>query len=492
MADASPSVPVGQEPAITKTINADVCVIGAGSAGLTAAGGAGGLGRKTILIEGHKMGGDCLNFGCVPSKTLIASAKVAHTMRDAARFGIEPVEPKVDFLKVIERVGQVIDDLAHHDSAERMKEEFNVDTLQARARFVGPREVVAGDTKVIAKHFVIATGSSAFVPPIPGLDEVSYLTNESVFSQRFQPEHLIVLGGGPIGMEMAQAHRLLGSKVTVIEMGTVFGKDDPELVDVVRNQIIQDGVELREGHQAKAVRQEGRTITVTVQTPDGETAEISGDQLLVAVGRRPNVQDLGLEQAGIDYTARGIKVNDFLQTTNRRIFAVGDVTGGLQFTHVAGAHGRIALNNILLKVLKKKFNPDIVPWVTYTEPELAHVGLTEHQIKERGMRYEVVRAPFQDNDRANAEGATDGLLKVLVAKNGKILGVDAVGAHAGEIVQQYALAVANGLKIGAFDNMIAPYPTLGEISKAAADSYSFDKLFTPLNKAAIKLLAMFD
>ncbi|NRA30041.1 MAG: FAD-dependent oxidoreductase [Parvularculaceae bacterium] len=477
---------------MTKTIKADVCVIGAGSAGLTAAGGAGGLGRKTILIEGHKMGGDCLNFGCVPSKTLIASAKVAHTMRDAARFGIEAVEPKVDFLKVIERVGQVIDDLAHHDSAERMKEEFNVDTIQARAKFVGPREVVAGDTKVIAKHFVIATGSSAFVPPIPGLDQVSYLTNETVFSQRFQPEHLIVLGGGPIGMEMAQAHRLLGSKVTVVEMGKVFGKDDPELVEVVRDQLLRDGVELREGHQAKSVRQEGRTIIVTVETPDGQSTEISGDQLLVAVGRRPNVQGLGLEEAGIEYSPRGIKVDDYLLTTNKRVYAVGDVTGGLQFTHVAGAQGRIALNNILLKVLKKKFNPDIVPWVTYTEPELAHVGLTEGQLKERGIAYEVVRAPFHDNDRANAEGATEGLLKVLVAKNGKILGVDAVGAHAGEIVQQFALAVANGMKIGAFDNMIAPYPTLGEISKAAADTYSFDKLFTPLNKAAIKLLAMFD
>jgi len=492
LADASNAVPVEQEVAVTKTIKADVCVIGAGSAGLTAAGGAGGLGRKTILIEGHKMGGDCLNFGCVPSKTLIASAKVAHTMRDAARFGIEPVEPKVDFLKVIGRVAQVIDDLAHHDSAERMKEEFNVDTIKARAKFVGPREVVAGDTKVIAKHFVIATGSSAFVPPIPGLDQISYLTNETVFSQTFQPKHLIVLGGGPIGMEMAQAHRLLGSQVTVVEMGSVFGKDDPELVQVVRDQILRDGVDLKEGHKALSVRQDGETITVTVETPDGQQTEISGDQLLVAVGRRPNVQGLGLEEAGIEYSGRGIKVNDYLETTNSRVYAVGDVTGGLQFTHVAGAHGRIALNNILLKVLKKKFDADIVPWVTYTEPELAHVGLTEGQLKERGIAYEVVRAPFHDNDRANAEGSTEGLVKVLVAKNGKILGVDGVGAHAGEVIQQFALAIANGLKMTAFDKMIAPYPTLGEISKAAADTYSFDKLFTPLNKAAIKLLAMFD
>lgn len=493
MADASGAVKTNEGTRVTKTIHADVCVIGAGSAGLTAAGGAGGLGRKTILIEGHKMGGDCLNFGCVPSKTLIASAKVAHTMKDAARFGIEPVaEPKVDFLKVIARVQKVIADLAYHDSEERMKEEFGVDTIRARAKFVGPREVMAGDTLVKAKHFVIATGSSAFVPPIPGLEGTGYLTNETVFTQTFQPKKLLVLGGGPIGAEMAQAHRLLGSEVTIIEKGRIFGKDDPELVDVVRKRLIADGIEIREGTGATAVRKEGETFIVTVETEDGKTEELSGDQLLVAVGRKANVDGLGLEEAGVEYSPKGIKVDDHLQTTNSRIYAVGDVNGGLQFTHVAGAQGRIALNNILLKVIKKKFNPDIVSWVTYTEPELAHVGLTEGQLKERGIKYEVARATFDHNDRANAEGEPEGLLKVYVDGNGKIRGADAVGAHAGEIMQQFALAVSSGMKIGAFDDMIAPYPTLGEISKAAADEYSFDKLFTPFNKAAIKLLALFD
>ena len=342
-----------------------------------------------------------------------------------------------------------------------------------------------------AKHFVVATGSSAFVPPIPGLDNVSYLTNESVFHQTFQPEHLIVLGGGPIGCEMAQAHRLLGSKVTVIEMGKIFGKDDQELVDVIRQKFLREGVNLMEGTKAMRVDQAGREITVTVEV-DGETKTVTGDQLLVAVGRRPNVDGLNLEAAGIEYSPRGIKVDASLRTTNPRVYGVGDVTGGLQFTHVAGYHGRLALKNILLKFLGGKTNTDIVPWVTYTEPELAHVGLTEAQIKERKIAYEVVRAPMHDNDRANAEGEPEGLLKVYVAKNGKILGADVVGLHAGEIIQQFALAVANGMKITAFDKMIAPYPTLGEISKAAYDEYSFAKLFTPLNKAAIKLLAMFD
>jgi pyruvate/2-oxoglutarate dehydrogenase complex dihydrolipoamide dehydrogenase (E3) component len=478
--------------ATRKRIKVDACVIGAGSAGLTAAGGLGALGRKVVLVEGGKMGGDCLNYGCVPSKTLIASARTAHTMRDAARFGITPVKPEVRFLDVMARIKSVIADLAHHDSEERMKEEFGVDTIRAYARFTGPREVTAGDTVIEAKHFVIATGSSAFVPPIEGLKEAGYLTNESVFDQTFQPKHLIVLGGGPIGMEMAQAHRLLGSKVTVIEKGRIFGKDDPELVAVVRKRLEEDGVEILEGFEAKKVAKGGETFTVSIVSEDGTERMVEGDQLLVAVGRKPNVEGLDLEKAGIEYSPRGIKVDDSLKTTNSRVLAIGDVTGGLQFTHVAGYQGRLAVKNILLKALGSKNETDHVPWVTYTEPELAHVGLTENQVRERGIKHSVVRAPFHDNDRANAEGETDGLVKVLVGSDGKILGADIVGAHAGEVVQQFALAVANGLKMSAFDKMIAPYPTLGEISKAAADTWSFEKLFTPLNKAAIRALALFD
>ena len=492
MADASGTAVPGEVSNPTKTLNVDVLVIGAGSGGLTAAGGAGALGRKTVLLEGGKMGGDCLNYGCVPSKTLIASAKAAHAMRDAGRFGVTPVEPEVDFQKVIARVAQVIEDLAHHDSAERMKEEFNVDTIAEYGRFVGPREVVAGDTLIKAKQIVVATGSSAFVPPIPGLDQVDYITNETVFSQQTQPKHLIVLGGGPIGSEMAQAHRLLGSKVTIVEMGKIFGRDDPELADVIRKRFIEDGIDLREGHKAKSVTQDGDQISVVVETPSGEDTTITGDRLLVALGRRPNVDGLDLEKAGIEYTPRGIKADAHLRTTNPRVYGVGDVTGALQFTHVAGYHGRTALKNILLKFLGSKTNHDIVPWVTYTEPELAHAGLTEAQLKERNISYEVVRVNYLDNDRANAEGATEGIVKVLVGKGGKIYGADIVGLHAGEVIQQYALAVANGLTMAAFDKMISPYPTLGEITKAANDEWSFKRTFTTFNKVAVKLLAMFD
>lgn len=492
MADAGGTDGLSPEARITETIRADICVIGAGSAGLTAAGGAGALGRKTVLVEGHRMGGDCLNFGCVPSKTLLASAKAAHTMRSADRFGLAPHGPRVDFARVMERVQKVIRDLAHHDSEERMKTEFGVDTIRETARFTGPREVVAGTTRIRAKHFVIATGSSPAVPAIPGLDSVPYLTNETVFTQTFQPRHLIVLGGGPIGCEMAQAHRLLGSRVTVVERGSILGRDDPELVEVLRDRLITDGVELLEGASAREVTREGSDLVVTTQSGDGQLRRVSGDQILVALGRRPNVAGLGLEAAGVRYSDQGIEVNGKLETSNRRIYAVGDVTGGPQFTHVAGAQGRIALNNILLKVLSKRFDPGIVPWVTYTEPELAHVGLTEHQLKMRGIRYEVVRAPFHDNDRANAESETAGLLKVFAGKGGRILGADVVGAHAGEVIQPFALAVANGLPITAFDRMIAPYPTFGEISKAAADTYGFSRLFTPLNRAALRLLGIFD
>jgi pyruvate/2-oxoglutarate dehydrogenase complex dihydrolipoamide dehydrogenase (E3) component len=390
------------------------------------------------------------------------------------------------------RVKKVIGDLAYHDSAERMKEEFGVDTIRAYARFTGPREVTAGGVVVEANHFVIASGSKPFVPPIEGLEGSDYLTNESVFDQTFQPKHLLVLGGGPIGMEMAQAHCLLGSEVTVVEKGKILGKDDPELVAVVRDRLKADGVEILEGFEAKKVTKKDGVFALTLTTEDGSERNVEGDQLLVAVGRRANVEGLDLEKAGVEYSARGIKVDESLKTTNSRIYAIGDVTGGLQFTHVAGYQGRLAVKNILLKALGGKNETDHVPWVTYTEPELAHVGLTEQQAKDRGFDTTVVRAPFHDNDRANAEGETGGLVKVLIGKDGKILGADVVGSHAGEVVQQFALAVANDLKIGAFDKMIAPYPTLGEISKAAADKWSFAKLFTPLNKAAIKALALFD
>ncbi len=489
MTDSSGKAP--QETAPARRTKADLCVIGAGSGGLTAAGGAGALGRKTILIEGHKMGGDCLNYGCVPSKTLLASAKAAHAMRDAARFGVTPVDPEVQFLDVMDRVSDVIASIAHHDSEERMKQEFGVETIRAHARFTGPKTIRAGDTEIEAKHVVIATGSRPFVPQIEGLEGTGYLTNETVFSQTFQPRHLIILGGGPIGAEMAQAHALLGSKVTVIEKGKALGKDDPELAEIVKTRLRADGVDLREGREAVRVEKTAEGFAVSVKSDEGE-AVIEGDQLLVAVGRTPNVEDLGLEAAGIEYSPRGIKVDGKLKTTNSRVYAIGDCTGGLQFTHVAGAQGRLALKNILLKGLGGSFDPDIVPWVTYTEPELAHAGLTEAQLKERGTSYEVVRAPFHDNDRANAEGETEGLLKVLVGKNGKILGADVVGLHAGEVIGQFSLAIANGMKLDAFDKMIAPYPTLGEISKAAADDYGFKKLFTPFNKAALGVLAMFD
>ncbi|MEE4207872.1 MAG: FAD-dependent oxidoreductase [Parvularcula sp.] len=484
---------VRDEPATTepaRTLKVDICVIGGGSAGLTAAGGAGLAGRKTVLIEGGKMGGDCLNYGCVPSKALLASAKAAQTVRDAQGFGVGASSPDVDFGGVLARVQRVIGDLAHHDSQERFETEFGVTVLREHARFVGPNAVIAGATRVEAKHFVIATGSSPFVPPIEGLENVPYLTNETVFDERPRPEHLIVLGGGPIGAEMAQAHRRLGCNVTVVEQGQILGKDDPELVEFVRRRLRDEGVVLRERTKAVRVRQEGERVVLSVDGPEGKD-EIIGDQLLVAVGRRANTGGVGLGEAGVSTTERGIEVDDRMRTSNKSIYAVGDVTGGLQFTHVAGHQGRLALKNILLAGFGGTIDKDIVPWVTYTEPELAHVGLTETQIKERKLSHDVVRAPYSDNDRANTEDAAEGLLKVYVGKGGRVLGASVVGLHAGEVIQTFAFAVAHKMKISDFDKAILPYPTLGEIAKAAADSYSFERTFTPFNKFALKLLGRF-
>jgi pyruvate/2-oxoglutarate dehydrogenase complex dihydrolipoamide dehydrogenase (E3) component len=486
MADAGATLTGKKNPA-ERTLKVDICVIGAGSGGLTAAGGAGLAGRRTVLIEGGEMGGDCLNYGCVPSKTLIASAKAAQAVREAAGFGIGAGEPDVDFSAVLGRVHDTIADLAHHDSQERFENEFGVTVLRARARFVAPDAVLAGNTRVEAEHFIIAAGSSPFVPPIEGLDGVHYLTNETLFDDRPRPRHLIVLGGGPIGMEMAQAHRRLGSEVTVVEKGSILGKDDPELVGIVRDRVLAEGVILKEGFEAAKVGMDGEDIVVTVESDKGRE-DVRGDQLLVALGRRANVAGLDLEKAGVEYSDQGIKVDERLRTTNKKIYGVGDVTGGLQFTHVAGHQGRLALKNILLAGFGGKMDNDIVPWVTYTDPELAHVGLTEAQVRERKISHDVVRAPYSDNDRANTEDATEGLLKVYVGKGGRILGASAAGRHAGEVIQPLALAVANGLKLSALDKTIMPYPTIGEIAKAAADTYSFERTFTPFNKFLLKIL----
>ena len=469
-----------------RTIPADICVIGGGSGGLSVAAGAAQMGARTVLIEKHKMGGDCLNTGCVPSKALIAAGEAAEAARQSGRFGVNGHEPAIDFAKVHDHVHGVIAGIAPHDSVERF-EDLGVTVIQGAARFTGPREVEVEGRKIQARRFVIATGSAPAVPPIPGLDEVPFLTNESVFDLTERPEHLIVIGGGPIGAELAQAQRRLGARVTLLEMFSLMGKDDPEAAEVVRQRLTAEGVEIQEGIRIEKVARKGNGITVSIEQA-GAVTEIDGSHVLVAAGRRPNVNGLGLQAAGVDYSPRGIVVDRRLRTSNRKIFAIGDVIGGLQFTHVAGYHAGIVVRNALF-ALPAKVDESAVPWVTYTDPEVAQVGLTEAQAQElHGDGVRVSRWSFAENDRARAERATEGFVKVVTGKRGRILGVTLVGRHAGELLQPWVLAMSQGLKIGAMAGIIAPYPTLGEINKRAAGAYFTDALFSARTRGLVGLL----
>lgn len=452
-------------------IRCDLLVIGAGSGGLSVAAGAAQMGADVVLLEGGKMGGDCLNYGCVPSKALIASAKVAHGMTTAAPYGISPRSPEIDYAAAKDHVKQAIATIAPVDSQERF-EGLGVRVIREFGRFVDSRTVEAGQHSITARRVVIATGSSPFVPPIPGLDEVPYLTNESLWELRERPAHLLIIGGGPIGMEMAQAHRRLGCRVTVIEGGKAFAKDDPETAAVVLEALRDEGVEIAEDAQASAVRKDGPNITV--ETEDGRS--FTGSHLLVAVGRKANVEGLDLEKAGIKRTKTGVDVDDNLRTANRRVYAVGDAAGGMMFTHVAGYHGGQVIRPLLFG-LPGKARTAHLPTATYTDPELAQVGLTEAQAREKhGDKAEVARFEYAHNDRAIAERKTAGLIKVMVV-GGKPVGASIAGHQAGEHIALWSLAIANGLKMSQVSAMVAPYPTYAEINKRAAGAYFTPRLF---------------
>ncbi len=451
-------------------INTDLCVIGAGSGGLSVAAGAVQMGARVVLLEGGKMGGDCLNYGCVPSKALIAAAKAAHGMTSGARYGVTPVEPQVDYAAAKDHVAGAIAAIEPHDSQERF-EELGVRVIREYGRFISRTEVQAGEAVIKARRFVIATGSSPLVPPIPGLEEIPYYTNETIFDLRERPERLIVVGGGPIGMEMAQAHGRLGSRVTVIEGFKALGKDDPELAVTVLDRLRQEGIEIVEDALVEKVS--GSRGNITIHTKDGSS--YSGTHLLMAVGRKTNIEGLDLDRAGVAHD-RAVNVDASLRTTNRRIYAIGDAAGGLQFTHVAGYHAGVIIRSMLFG-LPAKVTDRHIPWATYTDPELAQVGLTEAQAREEhGDALEVVRFEFSGNDRAVAEGSTDGLVKVMIVK-GRPVGASIVGSHAGELIQVWALAIANRLKIGAVAGMVAPYPTRGEANKRVAGAYFTPRLF---------------
>jgi pyruvate/2-oxoglutarate dehydrogenase complex dihydrolipoamide dehydrogenase (E3) component len=472
----------------SETITADICVIGAGSGGLSVAAAAAAFGRSVVLIERHKMGGDCLNYGCVPSKALLAAGKRAHAMRTASAFGITGVDPEINPRAVHDHVHSVIAAIAPNDSVERFTG-LGVRVILAAARFIDKSTVMAGEHRIKARRFVIATGSTPAVPPIPGLDNVPYLTNETIFDNQERLHDLIVIGGGPIGLELAQAHSRLGSRVTVIEAVKALSKDDPELTKVVLEELAAEGVTIREN--TKVERVEGGLGRVRVHVAAGDKKEvIEGTHLLLAVGRKPTTADLGLEAAGIRYDAKGIKVNAGLKTSNRRVFAIGDAAGGLQFTHVANYHAGIVIRRALFR-LPAKVDTRIIPWVTFTDPELAHVGLSEAEAVKSAGKINVLRWPYHENDRAQTERETVGQIKVVTAKNGTILGATIVGAQAGELIQMWALAISQKMKIKAMIGWVSPYPTLGEINKRAAYRYYATAPNNPKVRKIIKFLAKF-
>ena len=471
---------------MSNVIDTDICVIGGGSGGLSVAAGAVQMGARVVLIEKGKMGGDCLNSGCVPSKSLIAAGHAAETYRRSGRFGVNGHAPEIDFARVHDHVHGVIAAIAPHDSEERF-ESLGCTVIKAPARFTGPREVEADGTRIRARRFVIATGSSPAVPPTPGLDAVPYLTNETVFDLTEAPEHMIVVGGGPIGAEMAQAHRRLGARVTQIARSKMMPKDDPDAVAVVRRRFAEEGIDLLEHTGVLDVEQAGNGVAVNIETA-GERKRLEASHLLVAAGRKPNIGGLDLETAGIRHSKRGIDVDTRLRTSNPKVFAIGDVAGGYQFTHMASYHAGIVIRNAVFG-LPAKVNYRAVPWVTYTDPEVAHVGMTEAKARKTlGTDVKALSWPYTENDRAQAERDTEGLIKVVVDGKGRVVGATIVGHGAGDQLLAWILAVQNRMKIGAMASVIVPYPTRGEVSKRAAGSYYTPSLFSDRTRGIVSLI----
>ncbi len=467
----------------------DICVIGAGSGGLTIAAAAASFGVSVVLIEKGKMGGDCLNYGCVPSKALIAAGKAADAMRHAHKFGIKSVEPDVDFKAVHDHVHAVISAIAPNDSVERFTA-LGVKVIEAAGKFIDKNTVEAGEFHIKARRFVIATGSSAFVPPIQGLSDVEYFTNESLFEQVKRPQKLIIIGGGPIGMEMAQAHQRLGCEVTVIEGAKALGKDDPELARVVLERMREDGVTILEDTKVVSVERRSKNIIRVNAEGINGAVTIEGSHILVAAGRKATVDGLGLESAKINFDRRGISVGTDLRSSNRRVYAVGDVAGGLQFTHVAGYQAGLVIRALLFR-LPIKNQTRHIPWSTYTDPELANVGMTEADARKANIALNVLRWPYGENDRAQAELKTAGLIKVITNAKGRILGAGIAGAGAGEMINLWALAISKNMSVRDIAGYVPPYPTMTEIGKRAAVSFYTPQTRKPFVRKLVGWLARF-
>jgi pyruvate/2-oxoglutarate dehydrogenase complex dihydrolipoamide dehydrogenase (E3) component len=474
---------------MTKVITPDICVIGGGPGGLSAAAAAAAFRVPTVLIERGKMGGDCLNTGCVPSKALLAAAKRAELIRSAENFGVVVQSVGVNFGKVRDHVQGVITAIAPTDSVERFTG-LGVRVIQAAAKFKDRKTVIAGDFEIRARRFVIATGSRPAIPAIPGIKDVSYLTTDSIFELKERPEHLVVIGGGSVGLELAQAFRRLGSSVTILEAAQPLAHDDPECAAIVLDRLEREGVVIHRNVNVVSVTHAGATVTAAIEAAGAEQT-ITGSHLLVAAGRMPAIDELDLDTARIRHDHAGIAVNKKLKTSNRRVYAIGDCAAGqLKFTHAASYHAGLVVRNALFR-LPARVNNDAVPWVTFTEPELAHAGLTEAQARARRMNIRVLRWPYHDNDRAQTERETHGHIKVITTRKGRIVGASIVGAQAGELIGTWALALAQGLNIRAFTGIVLPYPTLGELGKRVAIDFFAPGLTSPWVRRIIGWMRIF-
>jgi pyruvate/2-oxoglutarate dehydrogenase complex dihydrolipoamide dehydrogenase (E3) component len=473
----------------------DLVVIGAGTAGLVVAAGVAGLniGLKIALVEQHLMGGDCLNFGCIPSKCLIRSSRVMGEIKRAIAYGIEVQgEVKADFGAVMARMREIRADISHHDSVQRFTD-LGIDVFLGAATFTSGNSLAVGDQTLNFKKAVIATGARAHTPPIEGLVEVGFLTNETVFSLTTLPDRLAIIGGGPIGCELAQALQRLGSQVTLLHNHRrLLNKEDPEAAAIVQQSLAEDGVEIITAAQLLRVSRTETGKQITYQTPSGQQT-LTVTEILVGAGRSPNVSGLGLEAIGVEYDPRhGVQVNDYLQTSHGNIYAAGDVCMNWKFTHAADAAARIVIKNMLFSPFglgRSKLSDLVMPWVTYTDPEIAHVGLDEATVKQQNIAYKTITIPLTNVDRAIADGETKGFLKILHAANSdQILGATLVASHAGEIISEITTAIVGKIGLSQLSTVIHPYPTQGEAIKKAADAYR-RTLLTPNSQRLLKWLS---
>lgn len=461
----------------------DLVVIGGGPGGLVVASVTAQLGFKVTLIEkSDRLGGDCLHSGCVPSKTLIQSARVAHLMRNGARYGLPACEPTIDMDRIVDRIEAVIGHIQAHDDPERFRG-YGCDVRFGAAHFTSPREVTVGNKAIKARRFVIATGSLPVIPSIPGLDEAGFETNETIFKRRQLPRRLAVIGGGPIGLELAQAYARLGSKVTLIETAErVLAVADSDVSDTLCQVLEDEGITLHTATGVVNVRRDGDSRQLVLS--NGSTVEC--ERILVATGRRPAVNGLGLDNAGVEHTPGGIVVDKRLRTSQRHILAIGDVCGPWQFTHMAEYQAGVVLANLLFRV-PRKVDYRVVPRVTYTDPEIAHVGLTEAEANRQGLRYDIARFPVSEIDRAVTDGVSQGFIKLLIAK-GRLAGASLVAPHAGELIHELALAMQVNAKAKDITNMIHAYPTYSQIHRRAVNARYSSLLYSGKARFLVRLI----